>query len=62
MCMSKTTVKSPEPVQEAKQPDFTAMARARRKSATAAGETLLTAPSGVDLSGGSLAAPQLLGG
>lgn len=62
MCMSAPKVKSPDPVQEAKQPDFTAMARARRKSATAAGGTLLTAPSGVDLAGGNLAAPQLLGG
>jgi len=62
MCMSSPKVKTPDPVQEAKQPDFTAMARARRKNATAAGGTLLTAPSGIDLSGGSLAAPSLLGG
>lgn len=60
--MSSPKVKTPDPVQDAKQPDFTAMARARRKSATSAGGTLLTAPSGIDLSGGSLAAPALLGG
>lgn len=62
MCMSAPKVKQPDPVQEAKQPDFTAMARARRKSASTASGSLLTSPSGIDLAGGNLAAPTLLGG
>lgn len=61
MCMS-SKVNPPPPVQEAQQPDFTAMMRARKKTATTASGTLLTAPSGIDLSGGNTAAPTLLGG
>ena len=60
--MSKPKVQQPDPVQAAQQPDFTAMVKARRKASTAAGGTLLTAPSGIDLAGGNTGAPSLLGG
>lgn len=62
MCFSKPKIPAPTPVQEAQQPDFSAMARAKRKSSSTAGSTLLTAPSGVDLASGNSGAPTLLGG
>lgn len=38
------------------------MARAKRKSGSTAGSTLLTAPSGIDLAAGNTGSPTLLGG
>jgi len=62
VCLSKPKIPTPTPVQEAQQPDFSALARARKKTASSAGGTLLTAPSGIDLSAGNTGAPSLLGG
>jgi hypothetical protein len=62
MCLSKPKIPAPTPVQEQQAPDFTAMARAKRKSGATAGGTLLTAPSGIDLAAGNSGAPTLLGG
>jgi hypothetical protein len=60
--MSKPKIPTPDPVQAAQEPDFSALARARKKTASSAGSTLLTAPSGIDLSAGNTGAPSLLGG
>jgi hypothetical protein len=38
----------PTPEQEAKQPDFTAMQKAKKQNATMGGGTLLTGPSGIN--------------
>ena len=62
MCMSRPNIKAPDPVQEAKTPDFTAQRDARKKLALKGGSTLLTGPSGIDLAtGGNAAKPTLLG-
>lgn len=61
MCMSRPNIKPPDPIQEAKTPDFTAQRDARKKLALKGGSTLLTGPSGIDLAGGNAAKPTLLG-
>lgn len=62
MCMSRPNIKQPDPVQEAKTPDFSAQRDARKKLALKGGSTLLTGPSGIDLAaGGNAAKPTLLG-
>ena len=61
MCMSKPDIKQPDPVQEVKQPDLNSVLRARKKSGTVAGGTLLTGPSGIDNSTSNTGATTLLG-
>jgi hypothetical protein len=61
MCMSRPNIKPPDPVQEAKTPDFTAQRDARKKLAMKGGSTLLTGPTGIDLAAGNAAKPTLLG-
>ena len=62
MCMSTPKApKAPDPIQESKTPDFAAQRDARRKRALAGGGTLLTGPSGIENSAGSMARPTLLG-
>lgn len=63
MCLGGTpNVKTPPPVQESKDPDLTALARARKKNSTIAGGTLLTSPAGVASGSLNTGAPTLLGG
>lgn len=63
MCLADTPdFKQPDPVQDKKEPDLTAFARARKKNATMQGGTLLTSPSGVASGALSTGAPTLLGG
>jgi hypothetical protein len=62
MCMSKPSVKQPDPVQEVKQPDLNSVLRARKKKGGMAGGSLLTGPSGVDNATTSSGATTLLGG
>lgn len=62
MCTSRPKIQAPDPVQEAKTPDFAAQRDARRKLALRGGSTLLTSPTGIDLSGANTAKPTLLGG
>lgn len=61
MCMSRPNIKQPDPVQEAKTPDFAAQRDARKKLALKGGSTMLTGPSGIDLAAGNSAKPTLLG-
>lgn len=63
MCMGGTPdVKTPDPVQEAQQPDIVALKNARKKSGQIAGGTLLTSPSGVDNATTNTGSTTLLGG
>lgn len=62
MCISSgPKFKAPDPVQDAKTADFSAMKKARKASASMGGGTLLTGPSGIQ---GSLntGSTTLLGG
>lgn len=61
MCMSRPNIKPPDPLQEAKVPDFTAQRDARKKLALKGGSTLLTSPTGIDLAATNAAKPTLLG-
>ena len=61
MCMSRPNIPKPDPIQEAKTPDFAAQRDARKKLALRGGGTLLTGPSGIDLAAGNAAKPTLLG-
>lgn len=62
MCMGGTPdVKTPDPVQEAQQPNVNALKNARKKSGQIAGGTLLTGPSGVDNNTAPTGATTLLG-
>lgn len=62
MCMSTPDIPTPQPVQEAKQPDLNSVLRARKKSGAMAGGTLLTGPSGIDNNTTNTGATTLLGG
>lgn len=61
MCLSSPDIPKADAPQEAKQPDFTALTKARKKASASAGGSLLTSPSGVDLSAQNTGAPSLLG-
>lgn len=62
MCMSKSP-STPPALQQVQQPDFVAMAAARKKAAglDMGGGTLLTGPSGIAGNAMNTAAPTLLG-
>lgn len=62
MCMSKSP-SAPPALQQVQQPDFVAMAAARKKAAgmDLGGGTLLTGPSGIANGAMNTAAPTLLG-
>jgi hypothetical protein len=61
MCMSTPKIKTPDPVQEVKQPDL-ALVRKGRKQGGMAGGTLLTGPSGIQNQTTNTGATTLLGG
>lgn len=62
MCMSTPDVPTPDPVQEAKQPDLAAVVNARKKAGLTNGGTLLTGPSGIDNAAANTRGTTLLGG
>ncbi len=62
MCLSSPDIPAPQVPQEVKQPDSTAMARAKRKGAAMSGGTLLTGPAGIPPASLNTGAPTLLGG
>jgi hypothetical protein len=61
MCFSSPDVKTPDPVQEQKAPDYADVTKLRKKNATLGNGTLLTGPSGISLQSNQMGQGTLLG-